>query len=182
MHLSSVICHNPEYCTAAETLKLYLHSFLNQSSRSHKASIQQATANSMDSTARTSCASTQERKSSIAPLIRQSQSLQLCAIMTINNLLQINIHPHSDENGYPTEHAMLCGGKCYRHDSIPPATKSELDRIADALVLKEAAVLRGSAVDSDGSDGGELSYWKLVQGHHRTPLLGNYSFEVRNEN
>ena len=64
------------------------------------------------------------------------------------------------------------------------ATKSELDRIADALVLQEAAVLRGSAVgtdDMDGGDGGELSYWKVLQGHHRTPLLGNYSFEVRSE-
>ena len=134
-----------------------------------------------DSTARTI---------SIAPLIRHSQSLQLCAIMTINNLLQINIHPHSAANGYPTEHVMLCGRKCYRyrHDesSIPPAmaTKSELDRIADALVLQEAAVLRGSAVGTDGmdgGDGGELSYWKVLQGHHRTPLLGNYSFEVRSE-
>ena len=131
----------------------------------------------------------------IDPLVRQSQSLQLCALMAINNLLQLPANtPRSPTARTNTrrvdeiENLVLCGRNLFYHDAVAlqVATKSELDAIADELILKESALLNGTCsnyeggpTDDSGSTRVNLSYWEIFRSHHRTPFTGNYSFEVR---
>lgn len=129
----------------------------------------------------------------ITPLARQSQSLQLCALMTINNLLQLVPDKKRGviQREETTENLILCGRKLFYHDALPFATKLELDTIADDLIIREATLLscdgensllqRGGQATGAGTSTGrerKVSYWKLFQSHHRTPFAGNYSFEV----
>ncbi len=121
-------------------------------------------------------------KISIAPIVRQSQSLQLCAVMTINNLLQACTEDETYENESATEALMLCGGNLLRlkKDAQPMATAAELNRIADELILRETALLQDNATSNEISqDNTYPSHWQVISSHHRTPLFGNYSFEVR---
>uniref|UniRef100_A0A7S2KZG2 ubiquitinyl hydrolase 1 n=1 Tax=Leptocylindrus danicus TaxID=163516 RepID=A0A7S2KZG2_9STRA len=81
----------------------------------------------------------------------ESQRLQLCAVHAINNLLQVS----NEENA---------------------ATKEELDSIADSLVTKEKAIYRSGKESISGAN--SMSWYDLLKSRHRTPMLGNYSFEV----
>eukprot|EP00816_Leptocylindrus_hargravesii_P007297 CAMPEP_0196803858 /NCGR_PEP_ID=MMETSP1362-20130617/3333_1 /TAXON_ID=163516 /ORGANISM="Leptocylindrus danicus, Strain CCMP1856" /LENGTH=232 /DNA_ID=CAMNT_0042175717 /DNA_START=232 /DNA_END=930 /DNA_ORIENTATION=+ len=81
----------------------------------------------------------------------ESQRLQLCAVHAINNLLQIS----NEENA---------------------ATKEELDSIADSLVTEEKAIYNSGNESISGAN--SMSWYDLLRSRHRTPMLGNYSFEV----
>ena len=119
---------------------------------------------------------------SVAPLVRQSQSLQLCAMMTINNLLQLSPDKESNQREGETENLILCGSKLFLHDALPFTTKSELNDIADVLTLREAELFHCGDDKNSGLGDAKISYWKMLQSHHRTPSLGNYSVEVRQMN
>jgi len=97
--------------------------------------------------------------------VHELQSRQLCAVHTINNLLQLS-------------RDVTHGEEC----CCLPATKDELDRIADELTLAENNLLRPSAdrvSPSSELSRRELSYSDLVFSRHRTVWWGNYSYEVR---
>lgn len=128
---------------------------------------------------------------SILPLVRQSQSLQLCAVMTINNLLQLTDEPHGHGHGGHEQVMLLCGGKLLRRqqDVLPFATTTDLNDIADELILCEADLFHGNIHDDKSKNQKpnsgtvntkrKASRWQVIRSRHRTPLFGNYSFEVR---
>lgn len=128
-------------------------------------------------------------KPTLAPLVRESQSLQLCALHSMNNLLQLRpIHNGGDGE----ESLILCGGNLYRHSKIRAGSKAEFDAIADELTFKEAQWYsqdksdgesnqiseERKAANENANHGRHLSYWQLLRSHHRTLVTGNYSFEV----
>ncbi len=95
-------------------------------------------------------------KISIAPIVRQSQSLQLCAVMTINNLLQACTEDEAYENESVTEALMLCGGNLLRlkKDAQPIAiAAAELNHIGDELIFREPALLQDHATSQENSQG-----------------------------
>lgn len=100
-------------------------------------------------------------------LVHERQSLQLCAIHTINNLLQLT---KDNKEGW------TCGAqrlKC----SWTLATKTELDEIADELTVAENQLF----VDSDGQDVSlQPSLYQKLSSQHRTVVFGRYSSEVQN--
>lgn len=101
-------------------------------------------------------------------IVHEKQRLQLCAIHTINNLLQLNADLSVNADV-----------------ARAPATKEELDLLADNLTCIEKQVL--SPPNGGNGDGGRqvvrspctLSIYDKIFSNHRTPILGNYSFEVR---
>jgi len=128
----------------------------------------------------------------VAPVYRESQSLQLCALHSMNNLLQLNPHIKngvlsSDEDA---ESLILCGGDLYYHSKLKPGSKAEFNAIADQLTVHEAQWLSQTHSDRESSQTldeksatnphhvGHLSYWNLLRSHHRAVFTGNYSFEV----
>lgn len=58
---------------------------------------------------------------------------------------------------------------------IRPATKEELDDIADRMTVAENHLLSGN---SAGEERKVPSLLERVRSNHRTPLVGNYSYEV----
>lgn len=132
----------------------------------------------------------------LAPLTHERQRLQLCALHTLNNLLQ-PISPENEDEKRPgkfcTKPFMACGGKYYQVAKPQFATKSELDSIADALAIQEKGLYE-TGVPSAGAQrepekieqsginlGASISWWKVIKSHHRNPISGNYSFEVSKE-
>lgn len=128
----------------------------------------------------------------VAPIIHHSQSLQLCAIHALNNLLQLTpdrkVDKTDTENNINQEF-ILCSGKLYQHPSMDAGSQEEFNRIADELTRKEHVLysdiksnLDPNALNineneiKDGSH--HVSFWQILRSHHRTPLFGNYSFEV----
>lgn len=95
------------------------------------------------------------------PIVHESQSRQLCAVHTINNLLQLSCN---DE----------CNAVEGKVSSVQYCTKLELDTIADELTLAEKRLL--STVEED--DHKQLSALDLIFSKHRTIWFGNYSIEV----
>lgn len=103
-------------------------------------------------------------------LVHERQSLQLCAIHTINNLLQI-----SGEN----DAEWMCGSHKLKQqpDWTLLATKAELDAISDQLTIQESNLL----VEGEGNDSFTTtpSFYQKLRSQHRTMVFGRYSFEVR---
>ena len=113
------------------------------------------------------------RRISVIPLYNQGQNLQLCAVHTVNNLLQ-----HTGDCTL-SDSFILCSGKLHPINPFQPATKAEFDQIADNLTLREAALLNGDDTTQENKIFRKISYRQILQSHHRTPVTGNYSFEVR---
>eukprot|EP00978_Attheya_sp_CCMP212_P037204 scaffold173826_cov62-Attheya_sp.AAC.5 len=128
-----------------------------------------------------------EAESGEFPLVHERQVRQLCAIHAVNNLLQLDdsIADHEGNNG--TLHHWICNGTKlpWTEEQILPATKKELDDIADGLTLVECKLL--SLRDNDyeinisaqpSPELETLSMYQRLHSNHRTPVVGNYSFEV----
>jgi len=97
--------------------------------------------------------------------VHERQKWQLCAVHTINNLLQLSQPPpKSDSSTTPPP-------------PVAVATKAEFDQIANELTMMENALLKdGGGGGISNADG--IVAWEVLWSHHRTPFLGNYSFEV----
>jgi hypothetical protein len=93
--------------------------------------------------------------------VHERQCLQLCAVHTINNLLQLS--PDCEDIEWICESLQLSKPPC------KPATQSELDRIAGDLTRAENALLTQST-----------TWWRHCwsKSNHRTLYYGNYSFET----
>jgi hypothetical protein len=132
------------------------------------------------------------RPITLAPVYRESQSLQLCAIHSMHNLLQLspNIKTGVLSSDEDAESLILCGGDLYHHSTLKPGSKTEFNAIADELTVHEAQWLSQTQSDRESNQTvdeksatnqdnvGHLSYWNLLRSHHRTLFTGNYSFEV----
>ena len=131
----------------------------------------------------------------LGPLIRESQSLQLCALHSMNNLLQLRpvckkIGGSISSPGSDDENLILCGGDLYCHSKLKAGSKAEFNAIADELTFQETQLYSQNEPDGESNHAGNeeipanrnhgrhLSYWQLLRSHHRTPITGNYSFEV----
>jgi hypothetical protein len=114
----------------------------------------------------------------IATTVHEQQSLKLCAVHALNNLLQLS------EDQLETD-SWCCGKRRLQlsPSQTIPATKAEFDRIADDLTVAENQLLSSTAAYSDkvnnkGSTLRKISILERLTSNHRTVLLGNYSFEV----
>ena len=122
-------------------------------------------------------------------ILHEKQSLQLCAVHAVNNLLQTRhdewsyyddfnhvdatheFNQSSCESSFTIEGSYVhCAGGIYRRNRElgARASKREFDGIADELHGREVELL------SQGSN------WMKIN-HHRSILTGNYSFEVSNK-
>lgn len=100
-------------------------------------------------------------------IVHEKQSLQLCAIHTVNNLLQL-----TDDN----QAGWMCGNRKLERPSWTLATKAELDEIADELTMAENQLL----LEGDKQDGcTKPSLYQKLSSQHRTVVFGRYSSEVR---
>lgn len=101
-------------------------------------------------------------------LVHERQSLQLCAIHTINNLLQLT---NDNKQGW------TCGASHrLKRPSWTLATKTELDEIADELTVAENQLL----VEGNDQDVSlQPSLYQKLSSQHRTVLFGRYSSEVQ---
>jgi len=97
--------------------------------------------------------------------VHELQTRQLCAVHTINNLLQLTASCENNSSD-------VSSGYC---------TKLELDCIANELTLAENALLSVDSSHDKGRNRNELSLSELIFNRHRTILLGNYSVEVLEE-
>lgn len=138
----------------------------------------------------------------LEPMIHEDQSLQLCALHTINNLLQLKERVVVDCTAEDTtdsvvlKEALLCGGRLL-YSSQSESTKNnaiatigELNQIADYLTERECSLLAGGDTSmEEGTHTTEqgydvtknvtsLSLLQKMRSQHRTLLAGNYSFEV----
>jgi hypothetical protein len=144
----------------------------------------------------------------LEPLIHEDQSLQLCALHTINNLLQLKKRTESppstsksqivrgggtDNGSVVLKEALLCGGRFFYSSSnleesvnnnnttrADIATTAELNHIADDLTHREYSLLtQGTSNEPDDTTRTpKLSLMQKMNSHHRTVVAGNYSFEV----
>lgn len=85
----------------------------------------------------------------------EQQSLQLCAVHTINNLLQ---HRQTSQSR--------------------PATKEEFDEIADKLALHEKSLFSTFDGQEQTQAQQKLFLYDKLTSSHRTMFLGNYSLDV----
>lgn len=138
------------------------------------------------------------RSITISPLVHETQSLQLCAIHALNNLLQLSAVQKMDDmttikHTCPTESSstnnqqlILCRGLLFRHGYIKAASKAEFNSIADEVTRTEAMLFQDARainetdaiVEANDYRQTRVSMWQVLTSHHRTPFLGNYSFEV----
>jgi len=98
-------------------------------------------------------------------VVHERQFLQLCAVHTINNLLQLtHDHAYSDLT-------WCCGNFRWRAERLEPASQKEMDAIACDLTRAEDALLQR-----------RHQPWHqrccYTNSNHRTPYYGNYSFET----
>jgi hypothetical protein len=102
-------------------------------------------------------------------IVHEQQSFQLCAIHTINNLLQL-----TTDNRF----GWTCGGTLViERPSWTLATKTELDSIADELTVAENRLL---VEQEDGQHSSpHPSLYEKLSSQHRTIMFGRYSSEVR---
>lgn len=96
-------------------------------------------------------------------IVHEMQSRQLCAMHTINNLLQLtstteDLIGSTSMEGKGSSATLSC------------CTKIELDMIADELTLAEKRLL--------GDEQQKLYLLDIIFSKHRTIWLGNYSVEV----
>ena len=122
----------------------------------------------------------------VAPIIREKQRLQLCAVHALNSLLQLSPCDRAEEAvNYSEKNRKECkdrlfekdiilySGYLYRKTQMIFATKTEFDEIANELSLKERELMgrRNSFVKS-------CALIDSVYSNHRTLVTGNYSIEV----
>ena len=122
----------------------------------------------------------------VAPIIREKQRLQLCAVHALNSLLQLSPCDRLEEAvNYSEKNRKECkdrlfekdiilySGYLYRKTQMIFATKTEFDEIANELSLKERELMgrRNSFVKS-------CALIDSVYSNHRTLVTGNYSIEV----
>lgn len=118
------------------------------------------------------------------PMKLEQQKLQLCAKHAVNNLLQLDstkkIEQESEKHMF-----IACHGKIWKNlkkEIFNPCTKKELDLIADEMTFKENELYttNSSQVEDFGAEAyySKLSYWQILRSSHRTPITGNYSYEV----
>ena len=128
--------------------------------------------------------------------IHNTQHFQFCAIHTLNNLLQLTektitttTTTTSEENTSSFHFLLLICGKIYHldHDKMSTlrklGTKEEFDQIANDFIRQEKLLLSNNiddiADECSSSVNERLSFWTTLMSNHRTPISGNYSFEVR---
>jgi hypothetical protein len=129
----------------------------------------------------------------------------LCAVHTLNNLLQLTTEAPSRQNTHVVtrQEWMLINDHLYDYndDGVilnTAATKEEFDILADTLTQKEQYLMKEMFVTSsknevnrnyvhdipDSDDGlsqeEKLSLWGQLRSNHRSLFTGNYSLEVRN--
>jgi hypothetical protein len=105
-------------------------------------------------------------------IVHERQSLQLCAIHTINNLLQLT---DDNQEGWMCDNVRL-------NRPWTLATKAELDAIADELTVAENQLLVEGDIseESDKQSGStKPSFYQKLSSQHRTVVFGRYSSEVR---
>ena len=114
----------------------------------------------------------------VAPIIREKQRLQLCAVHALNSLLQLSPCDRLEnrkecEDRLFEKDLILYSGYLYRKTQMIFATKTEFDEIANELSLKERELMgrRNSFVKS-------CALIDSVYSNHRTLVTGNYSIEV----
>lgn len=115
-------------------------------------------------------------------MIHEKQSRQLCAVHTVNNLLQIPPglpHRHDDD----AIHEWICDGRRFRpHRPWNIATQGEFDAIAREMTMREIQLSinnnNNQHVSIAETNSGGLSFWQHIRSHHGTPFFGNYSIEV----
>lgn len=120
-------------------------------------------------------------------IVHERQSLQLCAIHAINNLLQLT--PEE------TTVAWVCGDSRLPlgEEQKQPCTKQEMNELADHLTATESSLLSTNFDDVDITNELEMgltnesitrrkaSFWQRFSSNHRSILFGNYSFEVKTD-
>lgn len=109
-------------------------------------------------------------------IIHEKQSLQLCALHAVNNLLQISqdaeeLSAQVEGSQDETFSIVFCAGNYYKCDRKfrKHAFKKEFDEIADKLQQQEKDILL------------QGSTWLtsfIRTSNHRSFLTGNYSFEA----
>jgi hypothetical protein len=122
-------------------------------------------------------------------ILHEKQSLALCAVHAVNNLLQtchdtevVNPeikHDDSCESTISVERILdgdylSCAGNVYSYARKlrKRARKEEFDEIADELYQKEKHLL-----SQDPSRHNWTNFMR-ISNHHRSLIMGNYSFEV----
>ena len=105
-------------------------------------------------------------------IVHERQSLQLCAVHTVNNLLQLK---EDNKEGWVCDKQKL-------DRPWTLAAKAELDEIADALTVAENQLLvdesRGEC-DRQQDRSTKPSLYQKFSSQHRTVVFGRYSSEVR---
>jgi len=137
---------------------------------------------------------------SIEPILNDPQHLQLCAIHTINNLLQITNNNdatietqtedgddtttleeqkrHRLKSDKETTRMILVHGQLYTQSKIDFASKEELNTIADEMSKREIALMNNTEESENSEMNQGISLWTKLRSNHRTLFTGNYSHEV----
>ena len=132
--------------------------------------------------------------------IHEKQTRQLCAVHTVNNLLQIprydfesgtKTDKEDDSNNEQNDGTVCRSWTCNGHvlqeaertkssssDVWRAATQTEFDEIANEITLRERELLKSANNASSTQTTESLTLWQRLWSHHGTPLLGNYSLEV----
>jgi hypothetical protein len=138
-------------------------------------------------------------------MLHEKQTRQLCAVHTVNNLLQLpsgsgcdGSFDCADDDAKDLQiHTWTCDGRVlhqYRQPSSTSisldkcwcaATQSEFDKIAQQVTIRERQLMNGDVSDAMNKNDGttsstndSLSTWQRTWSHHVTPFFGNYSCEV----
>ncbi len=135
----------------------------------------------------------------LCPIVHEKQSLQLCALHSLNNLLQLSssskyIDYNNKNEDYKNGQNEVRIKDCHRFtfpskvDTIEPFTKNQLDSIANRFISAESKLFIHNNDDNNTSssnngickedDSPQVSFLKSLRSNHRTPLTGNYSYEV----
>jgi len=139
---------------------------------------------------------------SVMPIVNDPQHRQLCAVHTINNLLQLTTKKNStttrEDNADDTRTAggeqricksnattrsVLINGQLYKQaNNVEFASKKELESIADEMSGREAAWMSGEEEERDANgcktNAGNSQWWRSLRSNHRTVFTGNFSFSV----
>jgi len=136
---------------------------------------------------------------SIVPIVNDPQHRQLCAVHTINNLLQLtkNSTAMKDDGTVriaaggsnttcksdATTRSVLVTGEIYTQPKLEFASKTELDLIADELSNRETVWMGGDEEEEREPNGKKTtvvgsSLWRRLRSNHRTLFTGNFSFSV----
>ena len=110
-------------------------------------------------------------------VVHERQSLQLCAVHTINNLLQLTTEQqHQHDRALP----WICGNVRWPERPPEPASQHELDAIACELTHAEDALLHNRRTAAAARH--YIYPWSdrccCWNSNHRTVYYGNYSFET----